>query len=115
MRGDPVIVVEYHKADRPAYVARVGRDYIYIADTPDGSELNTRFHRDSGVQDTQTGWKAVLFTPEQREESLKRRGLLAELRRAGVEIRDDVLPDMSTATLTALLAVVRPTDGEVPV
>lgn len=108
--GDRLVLVEYHKDDRTVYVTRVGRTYIYVAATPDGGEMGTRFHRDSGVEDTQTGYRGVLLTPEQHDESSKRSGLLADLSSAGVEIRPKAQADMPTSTLTALLAVVRPTE-----
>lgn len=113
-RGDTLVLVEYRKDDRTVYVARVGRNYLYITATPDGREMDGRFHRDTGIEDTKIGWKAVLCTPEQYEERSVRSGLLAELRSAGIEILVEVRPDMSTHTLVALLAVVRPREREAP-
>ncbi|MFJ8158507.1 hypothetical protein [Streptomyces sp. NPDC094468] len=110
-RGDPLVLVEYQKDDRVVYVARVGRDYIYVTATLDGPKMPTRFRRDNGAENSPVGWKGVLYTLAQHEESNARAALLDELSRCGVEIAPAFLADMATATLRALRRVVRPVTG----
>lgn len=94
-----------HAADRLVTVSRIGRKYLYVAS--DGRELRERYDAASGLQDSDRGVRAALYTLEQYDQMNQRTALYKDLREAGIEVRHEVRADMSTDTLRALLAAVR--------
>ncbi|MFI9344902.1 hypothetical protein ACIG0D_27105 [Streptomyces sp. NPDC052773] len=108
--GDKLILAtgNRYRGDEPVTISRVGRKYLYVA-REDGRELRDRFHRDTGVEDSQYGARQRLYTPEQYEEQAQRTSLFDGLRRAGIDVTHEVRSDLTTDQLRALLAVVQPT------
>lgn len=97
-----------YRADEPVTVTRIGRKYLYVAATSDGREKREHFNRASGVEVTRSGHPARLYTQEQYDDLAQRQSIFTALLGAGIEIQDRVRPSMSTDTLRALLAVVKP-------
>ncbi|MCP9209635.1 hypothetical protein [Streptomyces cucumeris] len=105
--GDPLILVSgnRYRGDEPVTVSRVGRQYLYVA--ANGREKRERFDRKTGIENSNTGVRERLCTPEQYEEMDQRSALLANLRDAGIDVRHEARSGMTTETLKALLAVMQ--------
>ncbi|WP_443072169.1 beta barrel domain-containing protein [Streptomyces sp. NBC_01485] len=93
--------------DETVTVSRIGSKYLYVT-RPGGSELRDRFHRESGVEDSQHGTPQRLYTPAQYDESKQHASLLERLREAGIEFRHGVSRSLTTDQLRALLAIMQP-------
>lgn len=108
--GDQLILSTNHRyrGDENVTVSRIGHKYLYVV-RASGFEMRERFHLDTGVEDSQYGARACLYTPAQYEEQAQRRALFEQLREAGIEFRHGVSGDLTTNQLRALLAVMQPT------
>ncbi|WP_318205379.1 hypothetical protein [Streptomyces sp. SCL15-4] len=106
--GDPLILVTGNKyrSDEPVTVSRVGRKYVYV--NLHGREYSQRFHRDTGAEDSQYGAREHLYTPEQYDEMKQRDALFMKLSAAGIDVKYQIRPEVTTDQLRALLAVVKP-------
>lgn len=106
--GDPLFLVSAGRNERTesVTVSRIGRQYLYVARR--GHEMNTQFHRDTGVAKENVGWKRYLVTPERYEELKLRASLFDSLRAAGIEVKWEAQDSLTTDQLRQLLAVVQP-------
>lgn len=107
--GDKLILAtgNRYRGDEPVTVSRIGRKYLYVA-RQDGYELRDRFHRNDGTEDTQYGARQRLYTPEQYEETKQRGSLFERLNEAGLMVKYEIRPEVTTDQLRALLAVLQP-------
>lgn len=104
--GDELILAtgSRYRGDEPVTVARLGRKYLYI--NRNGREYGTRFHRDTGAEDSNYSAHEQLYTPAQYEENKQRNALFEQLRKAGIDVAYRVQGGLATDQLRALLAIV---------
>lgn len=107
--GDPLILSSSnrYRSDEPVTVSRIGRKYLYVT-RQDGREVPNRYHRDTGYLDSSYTASERLYTQEQYDEMNQRRSLFMELLAAGVDVKHEVRPKLTTDQLRALLAVIKP-------
>lgn len=107
--GDQLILVtsSRYRSDERVTVCRVGRTWLYVKDA-NNRERNARFSKETGLEDTGTGFKDALRTQEQYEESAQRTSLFHGLDEAGIDVRFEVRSEITTEQLRQLLAVVKP-------
>ncbi|MCG0061760.1 hypothetical protein L0F81_00400 [Streptomyces tricolor] len=105
--GDPLVLVTGNRfrGDEPVTVSRIGTKYLYV--TLHGHERRERFDRKTGVQEG-NGVRARLMTQQQYDEMKQRASLFTELLAAGINVKHEVRPEVTTDQLRALLAVIKP-------
>lgn len=108
--GDPLILStsNRYRGDEPVTVSRIGHKYLYVT-RASGFEMRERFHRDTGVEDSQYGARSCLYTAAQYDEVKQRSALFEQLRTAGIEFRHGVSGGLTTDQLRGLLAIISPT------
>ncbi|GHH30197.1 hypothetical protein [Streptomyces rubradiris] len=107
--GDPLILVTGNRfrGDEPVTVSRIGTRYLYV--TLHGHERRERFDRKTGVEEGNRGIRARLMTQQQYDDMKQRAALFMELSAAGIDVKDEARPKVTTDQLRALLAVIKPT------
>jgi hypothetical protein len=108
--GDTLILAtnSRYRGDETVTVSRIGRAYIYVA--RDGQEIRDRFHRDTGIEDSNYGGKQRLYTPAQYDDVTQCEALYVRLRDAGIEVAYKVRGDLTADQLRAILTIVQPDD-----
>ncbi|MGV9756942.1 beta barrel domain-containing protein [Streptomyces tricolor] len=106
--GDPLVLVTGNRfrGDEPVTVSRIGTKYLYV--TLHGHERRERFNRKTGVEEGNVGIRARLMTQPQYDEMKQRESLFMELLAAGINVKHEVRPEVTTDQLRALLAVIKP-------
>lgn len=109
--GDHLVLAtgSKYRGDEPVTISKIGRQYLYV--TLHGNEYGTRFHRDTGAEDSKYGAREHLYTPEQYDDLKQREALFRKLYDAGIEVAYRVRGDLATDQLRALLAVVTPEEA----
>lgn len=112
--GDTLILTSANRywGDGPVTVSRIGRAYIYVA--RDGREIRDRFHRATGIEDSNYGGKQRLYTPAQYDDVTQCEALYVRLREAGIDVAYRIRDGLTADQLRAILTIVQPDTDEIP-